>query len=131
MTYRFIARHISVEDDGRIVVIGFADDEFAPSMCVLIQKSLKVDARDRAMGFEKIHIQIEDQSRSGYGGIVEVSADHDRLTILLDETAKAALKIDGDIEILVDLHHPVLARAVSELRRICETSGISFVSAAR
>lgn len=125
--YQFNAQHIAVDTDGSAVVIGFADNEFSPSRFVLIQKSLKVDERDRAIEFEKIHIQIEDESRSGYGGIVEVSAGHDRLTVFLDQAARAALKIDGDIEISVDPHHPVLGRAVSELKTLCEEGGIPFI----
>lgn len=125
--YQFNAHHIAVDTDGSTVVISFADNEFSPSRCVLIQKSLKADERDRAMGFEKIHIRIEDESRSGYGGIVEVSAGHDRLTVFLDQAARAALKIDGDIEISVDPHHPVLGRAVSELKALCEEGGIPFI----
>lgn len=127
MTYQFIARRIIVEGDDSAVVIGFADDEFSPSRFVLIQKSLKVDERDRAMGFDKVHIQIEGQSRSGYGGIVEVWAGHDRLTVLLDQAARAALKIDGDIEISVDPRHPVLGDAVLELKKLCEEDGIPFL----
>lgn len=106
VNYQFNARHITNDDDGSTIAIGFADDEFSPSRFVLIQKSLNADERDRVMGFDKIHIQIEDESRSGYGGIIEVSMGHDRLTVFLDQAARAALKIDGDIEILVDPNHP-------------------------
>lgn len=125
--YQFNAHHIAVDTDGSTVVISFADNEFSPSRFVLIQKSQKVDARDRDMGFDKVHIQIEDQSRSGYGGIVEVSAGHDRLTVFLDQAARAAFKIDGDIEISVDPHHPVLGDAVLELKKLCEEGGIPFI----
>lgn len=130
MTYQVIARRIIVEGDDSAVVIGFADDEFSPSMLVLIQKSLKVDERDRTMGFDKVHIQIEDESRSGYGGIVEISAGHDRMTVFLDQASRAALKIDGDIEISVDPKHPALGRAVSELKTLCEEGGIPFIGLA-
>lgn len=125
--YQFDAHHIAVDTDGPTVVIGFADNEFSPSRLVLIQKSLRVDERERAMGFDRIHIQIEDQSRSGYGGIVEISAGHDRLTVFLDRAARAALKIDGDIEISVDPHHPMLGNAVLELKKLCEEEGIPFL----
>lgn len=125
--YQCNAHHIAVDTDGSTVVIGFADNEFSPSRFVLIQKSLKVDERDRAMGFDKVHIQIEDQSRSGYGGIVEVSAGHDRLTVFLDQAARAALKIDGDIEILVDPNHAALRSVVLELKKLCEEDGIRFL----
>ena len=124
--YQFDAHHIAVDTDGSTVVIGFADNEFSPSRFVLIQKLLKVGERDRAMGFDKVHIHIEDQSRSRYGGVVEVSAGHDRLTVFLDQAARAALQINGDIEILVDPRHPVLGRAVSELKTLCVEGGIPF-----
>lgn len=117
VNYQFNARHITNDDDGSTIAIGFADDEFSPSRFVLIQKSLNADERDRVMGFDKIHIQIEDESRSGYGGIIEVSMGHDRLTVFLDQAARAALKIDGDIEILVDRIIPDITRPTDQVRR--------------
>lgn len=127
VNYKFNARHITSDDDGSTIVIGFADDEFSPSRYVLIQKSLNTDERDRVMGLNKIHIQIEDESRSGYGGIMEVSVSRDKLTVFLDQAARAALKINGDIEILVDPNHAALRSVVLELKKLCEEDGIRFL----
>jgi hypothetical protein len=126
-SYQFNARHVTIDDDGSTIVIGFADDEFSPSRYVVIQKPLNADERDRAMGFDKIHIQIEGELRSGYGGIVEVSVSRDRLTVFLDQAARSALKIDGDIEISFEPHHPAFRRAISKLKTMCEENEVVFL----
>lgn len=120
MNYRFSANHISVEDDGYAKIIAFADDEFFPSKSIILQKANAHDENERAMGMDKIHIQIEDQSRSRYGGINAIRMRGQRLEISLSEEARLSLRLDGDIEIDIDSDHPVLENAISELKKICE-----------
>jgi hypothetical protein len=125
--YHFNARHIFVEDDDSMTMIGFADDEFSPSKFMLIQKASNVDERERAMGFEKLHIQIEDESRSRYGGITEIRVSSENLVVSLDQPARVALKIEGNVEIAFDPNHPVFERAISKLKKMCEREAVSFL----
>jgi Immunity protein 10 len=125
--YQFSAHYIFVEDDDSMTRIGFADDEFSPSKLMLIQKASNVDERERAMGFEKLHIQIEDESRSRYGGITEIRVSSENLVVSLDQPARFALKIEGNVEIAIDPSHPVLERAISRLKKMCEREAVSFL----
>lgn len=127
MNYQFSANHISVEDDGYTKIVAFADDELSPSKFIILQKANAHDENERAMGMDKIHIQIEDQSRSRYGGINAIRMSGQRLKIFLSEEARLSLRLDGDIEIDIDSNHPNLESALSELKKICELGMVDFL----
>lgn len=126
MNYCFDATHIFAHDDGCMVMIGFADDEFEPSRFVILQKAHKYDDQDKKMGMDKIHIQVEDESRSKYGGINAVTISEVLIRVSLSDDTKSALSIDGDIEATVSSAHPAFEEVKSQLKRICEAEQISF-----
>lgn len=126
MTYKFTASHVFNQDDGYMIMLGFANDEFEPSRFVLIQKAHEFDAQDIKLGMNKLHIQVEDQSRAQYGGITSFNIRGDSIVIELDDLAKSSLKIDGDIEIMLDLKHPDLENVISVLKDIAEKENILF-----
>jgi len=127
MTYQFEASHIFLEDDGYAIIIGFANDKDAPSKFVLLQKPKEFDEQDKQLGMDKIHIQIEDESRAAYGGIKSISKNQDHVLIDLDSDTAAALEVEGTIDMIVDTHHPHAAAIFTALRQMAESEGIHFV----
>ena len=117
MNYKFSANHIVVEEDELMKMISFADDEFAPSKFVILQKATANNESEQAMGMDKIHIQIEDESRSNYGGISAVRLIGGNLVLSLDREARLALQIEGDVEIFVDQNHSNFESSVFELKK--------------
>lgn len=126
MSYRFDASHVFAQDDGYMVMIGFSDDEHEPSQFVLLQKAKEYDEQDKRLGMDKIHIQVEDESRALYGGIRLVSKEGEHLLIELEDAAASALQVNGNIEINLDPRHPQLATALSELEKLVSSEGIPF-----
>ena len=126
MNYCFDAKHIFAQDDGYMVMVGFADDEFEPNKFVILQKAHKYDDQDKQMGMDKIHIQVEDESRSKYGGINAVSVSEGMIKLLLSDDTKSALSLDGDIEAAVPVDHPAFEEVKSQLKKICEAEQIAF-----
>jgi hypothetical protein len=126
MSYRFDASHVFAQDDGYMVMIGFADDEHEPSQFVLLQKAKEYDEQDKRLGMDKIHIQVEDESRALYGGIRLISKEGEHLLIELEDAAASALRVNGNIEINLDPHHPQLATALAELEKLVSSEGIPF-----
>lgn len=124
MTYKFTASHVFNEDDGYMVTLGFADDEFEPSQFVIIQRAHEYDDQDIKLGMDKLHIQVEDQSRTQYGGVSSIDVMDGYLLIKLDDKAKASLKVDGDIEITLDQNHPNLRDTLSALEGIAKKESI-------
>jgi hypothetical protein len=109
-----------------MVMIGFADDEHEPSQFVLLQKAKEYDEQDKRLGMDKIHIQVEDESRALYGGIRLISKEGEHLLIELEDAAASALQVNGHIEINLDPHHPQLATALAELEKLVSSEGIPF-----
>jgi len=128
MTYKFTANHIFNEDDSYMIMLGFADDEFEPSQFVIIQKAHEYDDQDMKLGMDKLHIQVEDQSRSQYGGISAINVTGNSLVIKLDDSGKSSLKINGDIEIMVEQNHPNLKSTLFELEKIVKKENILFIN---
>ncbi|AJQ94839.1 Imm10 family immunity protein [Gynuella sunshinyii] len=126
MNYCFDATHIFTQDDGYMVMIGFADDEFEPTKFVILQKAHEYDDQDKQMGMDKIHIQIEDESRSKYGGIDSIQVSEGSIKVSLSDDTKSALSIDGDIEVVVPAEHPAFEEVKFELKKICEVEQIPF-----
>lgn len=127
MNYRFDASHIFFQDDGCAVIIGFADDEFEPSRFIILQKAHKYDDQDRKMGMDKIHIQVESESRSKYGGIEAVQVSNGVIRISLSDESKSILSLDGDIEIVCLVDGPNFQEVKLQLKKICEIERIMFV----
>lgn len=126
MNYKLNANHIFVQEDDLMKIISFADDEFSPSKFLILQKAAASNESERAMSVDKIHIQIEDESRSSYGGISAVRLSGENLVLSLDQEARPALQIEGDVEIGVDRSHHNFESAVLELKRMCQSDGVEF-----
>jgi len=126
MNYQFKAHHIFIGKDDHSITIGFSDDEFSPSRFVLFQKSYDVDEGERSMSFDRMHILVEDESRSRYGGLVAVHAYDEKIVLWLDEAARSDLQVERDIEIAFQRDHPLRERVLSELKRICDEEAIPF-----
>lgn len=128
MSYCFDATNISVQDDGYMVMVVFADDEHDPSKFVMLQKAHKYDDQDKRLGMDKIHIQLEDESRSAYGGINAIIISPDKIKISISEQTRARLLIDGDIEIRIVADKLEFGKIASQLKIMSEADGIIFES---
>ncbi len=115
MGYLLDATYIGIEDDGYVFVLGFADDAFAPQKYVLLQRGLEPDEQDISLGMDKAHVEIEDQSRSGYGGIASVRYRDGTLFIALTPEGKAFLAVDDEIAITLSCDEVMIARALEAL----------------
>jgi len=128
MVYKFTANHVFNEDDGYTIIIGFTDDELEPSQFIIIQKAHEYDEQDIKLGMDKIHIQVEDQSRAKYGGISAFNLADNCLFIELDDEAKSSLKVDGNIEITLTSNHPDLESTIAKLKEIAANENIQWES---
>lgn len=126
MSYCFDATHIFTQDDGYMVMIGFADDEFEPTKFVILQKAHEYNDQDKQMGMDKINIQVEDESRSKYGGINAVNFSEGMIKVSLSDDTKSALSVDGDIEAAISVDHPAFEEVKYHLKKICEAEQIAF-----
>jgi hypothetical protein len=82
--HEFKAKFVSFQNEDGIVVVGFADDEFQTTQYVLLQRTLEPDEQDRKLGHDKVHVELDSQNRSGYGGIERIQMEGSALRFALN-----------------------------------------------
>lgn len=103
---RLMAACVVCEEQDGNYLLGFADSATDTSKYVMLQRSVELSEQDRNLGFDQPHIEIDDQSRSQYGGITRAELSDGRLLLLLDDNAKKTLK-EESVEVLYETtQHP-------------------------
>lgn len=106
MTYTLIAKNVELENDGFALTLAFADEQMGEGGYVMLQKGLKSDEQDKKFGFDKVHIEVETQKKSGYGGISRMLLSGPTLRIELNEKGKQFLQIQEDILVSLPIDDP-------------------------
>jgi hypothetical protein len=127
MSYKFNASHLFLERDGQTEMVGFADDPLSPYKYVIIQRSISATKSEKDLGLDAINIQVEDESRSKYGGITAITVDDERLLISLNTDAQKKLQISGDIKISITPENPNFISVLSSLIEMCRRDEIEIV----
>ena len=83
--------------DGGIVTVGFADHKYGTRRYVLLQRGIlgAIDAR----GHNQVHITVEDEGRSTYGGIRRLQFGSSEVRIKLEPHVASQLGTDEEIVI--------------------------------
>ncbi len=78
MSPDFNAACVSIEEDADLWRVGFADAEFNTGRYLLLQRGKSPQAQDVALGLDGYQVEVDDQSKSCYGGIesFELFRDH-------------------------------------------------------
>lgn len=118
-----IARYVAVHSDDVTDLIGFSERPGGDGKYLILQRSHEFDEQDRALGMDKAHVQISDESRSCYGGISEIAVSHDGICFSFDEKAAVALGLNGPLYINVDEALLSSTRAIDLMRKICGPDG--------
>lgn len=118
-----IATHVAVDTENSFDILGFYEQDDGSGRYLLLQRSHQFDEQDRALGIDKVHVEISDESRSCYGGISEISVSHDGIRFSFDEKAAAALGLNGPLYINVDEALLSSSGAIDLMSKICEPDG--------
>lgn len=121
--YRFACNHFSLDENEFSTIIALTDDVNEPIRFVILQKENRHSQKDKRLGMDKIHIEVESQSRSMHGGITNISISENSILIELSEEAKFVLSISGDIEIFLTNSFPRYEELLVKLKKICEFQG--------
>ena len=80
------------ETDLDVLVVGFYTDE----NYLMIQQSLdEYDEQDLRLGMNTYHIERDDQSYGGYGGVEQINLHSDSIEVKLNETGRKNLQCDS------------------------------------
>lgn len=126
MTYSFKATHVFSEDTDGVKIVGFADDNAAPTQYLILQQPQQYDEQDVKLGMDKVHVEVGHQSRSTYGGIKVVTSDKGRLSFELESSASEALQTDGNIVIDLLSPEPEIKKVLAALKAVARKEGFSF-----
>lgn len=118
-----VVSHIAVDVENGLYVLGFYGQEGGGGKYLLLQRSHHFDRQDKALGMDKVHVQLSDESRSCYGGISEISVSHDGIRFSFDEKAAAALGLNGPLYINVDAALVSSSGAIDLMSKICGPDG--------
>lgn len=124
MGYEFRAEHIFAEDNENEIIVGFANDELEPSKYLILERAHQFDEQDEELKMDRVFIQVEDQSRSNYGGITAIAQRDNLLIFELDEKAKRNLQINGRIKITLDEEDSKLRAVLALLAVIADRDDI-------
>lgn len=124
--YFFNAKDVSVEDDGYAMVVGLVDDPSNPSKFVILQRTKFPDAQDKALGMDKMHIEIGGENKSRYGGVECIEIKGVKLKLNISNGARNELGLEGDIE--VDLPEKAEMEKLKKLlSEMCQADGVKFI----
>lgn len=87
MGYDFNAACVSIEEDADLWLVGFADAEFNAERYLLLQREKTPQAEDIALGLDGYHVEVDDQSKSCYGGIKSFELFPDRAVLEFESDA--------------------------------------------
>jgi hypothetical protein len=110
--HEFLANYVFSQNDGTVVMVGFADQQHQTKDCVLLQRTLNPSKSDKARKWDDVHIMVNDESCSAYGGINELELWPDHVLIKL--TSETAKQVQAGVSLRINL----MARAanLAELR---------------
>lgn len=93
MILSFATDNIEIlETDLNVLIVGFYTEE----NYLMIQQSLdEYDEQDVRLGMNTYHIERDDQSYGGYGGVERVNLRRDLIEIELNAIGKKNLECDG------------------------------------
>jgi len=77
---------------------------------------MKPSRQDLQLGHDKPHIEINDQSHSGYGGVTEVQLKENSLVLKLDSSAASKMSVDDTLEIAFHVSKEKLLGIGNQLR---------------
>ena len=111
---RFKASCITWQNENGVAMLGFADDEFNTTQYLLLQRTLEPDQQDRALGHDRVHVQLNE--RSAYGNVEEAQLRKQGISFWLDQVTAATVSNGEGIEIAFDVTAPRLKDMAEQLR---------------
>jgi hypothetical protein len=117
MNPNFHAGHVTVEDMGDYLLVGFADRQFATVNYLTLQRAHEFDEQDRRTGMAEVYIERNDQGFSGYGGMESFELLPDRVRVRFDARSAPIMAGCREMEISFDLNREQFGVLQAGLRR--------------
>lgn len=91
---RIEATFVNVANDGEVVTVGFADHQYETQEYVLLTRLLDPSESDRESGEDDVHISVNDQIRSTYGGIERITLSGSQVLLELSIATADEIQVE-------------------------------------
>jgi hypothetical protein len=118
----FDAACVSVEEDPDLLRVGFADAEFNPRRTLVVHRDAAPSEEDIDLGLGGYHVELDDQSRSCYGGIDAFELYRDRVVVRFTDDCHEIFGAEG-LTITFELRERQWQQLAGILGRIFEGEG--------
>jgi len=113
------ANYAFAQDNGTVVMVGFADQDYQTRDCLLLQRTLKPSKGDFARGWDDIHIMVNEESRSTYGGVEGVELWSDYAIIKLAPATASKVQVGTPFRVNLSAQVANLGEVGSMLEVLC------------
>jgi hypothetical protein len=101
---------VSIEEDADLWSVGFANAEFNSTRHLILQRDKSPQVQDVALGFDGYHVELDDQSKSCYGGIESFELFPDHAIVEFEDEAVSVFGVDKTIVVKFTLRQQQLAQ---------------------
>lgn len=120
----FNAPVISAKTENGVAILGFANDEVNTTQYLLLQRLLNPSQQDRALGLDRIHVQLNE--RSEYGAVKEACLRVQSVVFQFDEATAAAVSNGEPVEITFNVNSAQLDSLATQLRQLIGKDNVTF-----
>jgi hypothetical protein len=101
MSPLFIAGFCYSENNENVQMAGLADHQFETQAYILFQKTTHPTAQDREMGLDQVHVTVNDEAHSCYGGVNRVILQTGSLLMKISQVACKSLGTEEEIVVAI------------------------------
>ena len=113
------AGFVYTQNDGEVAMVGFADAQYNTRAYVLLQKTLHPSDDDVARGWDDVHIMVNDEAQSAYGGVQQITLLDKRVLIQVSAATAEYLRTGEIISVNMENAQVDLGGLIEMLTLIC------------
>jgi len=115
----FNAGFITCEEADGVIMVGFADDQFATSEYVLFQRTLAPDEQDKKLALDGVHVQVDSPDKSGYDGIESIRLGRTEAEIVVGQSLVSIIGF-GKVHVSFDADDAMFSRLKEHLTKLVD-----------
>lgn len=117
---RLKSAFVHLQEDDEVVMVGFADREYDTRDYLMLQRTLSPTAEDIDLGMDDVHVSVNGQARSRYGGVRAIVVSNDIISIHFTEEAASDMEVAAHVTIDVSAASVDRAALLQYLEQVCD-----------
>jgi hypothetical protein len=113
------AGFVYTQNDGEVAMVGFADQQYDTQEYVLLQRMLRPSGDDVRRGRHDVHINVNDETRSAYGGVKRIALLNKQVLIEVSPTTANYLGTGETISVNLENAKVDVGELAEMLKLVC------------